>query len=76
MRYDLFFLSDGQVIHIFCPKKCLTTLMVVMRVTYTRSSLERSSGCLFNDDNQPGETISRRHILDPIGDVCLDLTCR
>ena len=76
MRYDLFFLFDSQVIPIFCPKKCLTTLRVVMRVTYTRSSLERSSGCLFKDDNRPGETISRRYMPFPVGDVCLDLTCK
>ena len=35
VRYDLFFLLDSQVIRIFCPKKCLTTLRVVMSVTYT-----------------------------------------
>ena len=28
-----------------------------MRLTYTRLSSERSSGCLVKDDNQPGETV-------------------
>ena len=76
MRYDLFFLLDSLFVCIFCPKKCLTTLKVVMSMTYTCSSSERSSGCLFKDDNQPGKTISKRHMLYPVGDVCLDLTCK
>ena len=76
MRYDLIFLLDSQVVFIFCPKKCLTTLRVVMRVTYTLSSSERSSRCLFKDDNQSEETISMRYIPYPVGDVCLDLNCK
>ena len=67
VHYDLFFLLDSQVVCIFCPKKCLTTLRVVMCVTYTRSSSERLSGCLFKDDKRPGETISRRYMPYPIG---------
>ena len=69
MHYDKFFLLDSQVIHIFCPKKCLTTLRVVMHVTYTCSSSERSSGCLFKDDNRLGETVSRRYISYLVGGV-------
>ena len=76
VRYDLFFLLDSQVVRIFYPNECLTTLRVVMCATYTRSSSERSSGCLFRDDNQPEETVSRRYMAYPIGDVCLSLTCK
>ena len=76
VRYDPFFLLDSQVVLIFCPKKCLTTLRVVMRLTYTRPSLERSFRCLFKDNNRLGETISRRYMPYLIGDVCLDLTCK
>ena len=76
MRYDLFFLIDSQVVRIFYPKECLTTLRLVMRATYTCSSSERSSGCLSKDDNRPGETVSRRHMPYLVGDVCLDLTCK
>ena len=47
-----------------------------MCATYTRSSSERSSGCLFKDDNRPEETVSRRYMPYPIGDLCLDLTCK
>ena len=46
-----------------------------MRVTYTRSSSERSSGSLVKDDSRLGETFFRRHMPYPVGDVCLDLTC-
>ena len=76
VRYDMFFLLDSQVVRIFCPKECLTTLRVVMCATYIRSSLERSSGCLFKDDNWPEETVSRRYMPYPVEDVCLDLTCK
>ena len=76
MCYDMFFLLDSQVVRIFCPKEYLTTLRVVMRAIYTRSSSERSSVCLFKDDNRPGETVSRRYMPYPVGDVCLDLTCK
>ena len=76
MRYNLFFLLDSQVVRIFYPTKCLTTLKVVMRVTYTRPSLERSFECPFKDDNLPGETVSMRYMPYSVGDVCLDLTCR
>ena len=34
MRYDMFFPLDSQVARIFCPKKRLTTLMVVTCVTH------------------------------------------
>ena len=76
MRYDLFFLLDSPVVGIFYPKKCLTTLRVVMSVTYTCLSSERSSGCLFKDVNQPGETVSRWYMPYQVGDVCLDLICK
>ena len=74
VRYDMFFLLDSPVDRIFCPKKCLTTLRVVISVTFTCSSSERSSGCLFKDANRPGETVSRQYMPYPVGDVCLDLT--
>ena len=74
MCYDLFFFLNSRVVCIFCLKKCLTILKVVMRVTY--SSSERSSGCLFKDDNRPGETVSRRYMPYSVGDVGLDLTCK
>ena len=51
--YDMFFLLDSQVVRIFCPKECLTTLRVVMRATYTCLSSERSSGFLFKEVNRP-----------------------
>ena len=76
MRNDLFFLLDSQVVYIFYPKECLTTLKVVMRATYTRLILERSSGCLFKEVNRPGETMSMRYMPYPVGDVCLDLICK
>ena len=76
MRYDLFFLLDSPVVRIFYPKKCLTTLRMVMSVTYTCSSSERSSGCLFKDDNWLGKIVSRRYMPYPVGDVCLDMTCK
>ena len=76
VRYDMFFLLVSQVVRIFYPKECLTTLMVVMCATYTRSSAEMSSGCLFKDDNRPEETVSRWYMPYPVGDVCLDLTCQ
>ena len=47
-----------------------------MSVNYTCSSSERSSECLFKDDNQPRKIVSRRHMLNQVGDVCLDLTCK
>ena len=36
VHYDMFFLLDSQVVCIFCPKECLTTLRVVMCPNYTR----------------------------------------
>ena len=76
VRYNMFSLLDSQVVRIFYPKESLTTLKVVIRATYTRSSLERSSGCFFKDDNQPGETVSRRYMPYLVRDICLDLTCK
>ena len=76
MRYDLFFLLDSPIVRIFYPKKCLTTLKVVMSMTYTCSSLERSSKCLFKEVIRLGDTASRRYIPYPDGDVCFDLTCK
>ena len=75
VRYDMFFLLDSHAIRIFCPKECLTTLRVVMCMTHTRLSSKRSFGCLFKEVNRPGETMSRRYMPYPIGDVCLDLIC-
>ena len=49
VRYDMFFLLDSPVIRTFYLKKCVTTLRVVMSMTYTCSSLERSFGCLFKE---------------------------
>ena len=74
MRYDLFFLLDSPIVRFFCPKKCLTTLRVVVSMTYTCSSLERSFGCLFKEVIQQGGAVSKRYICYPDGDVCLDLT--
>ena len=34
VHYDLFFPIDNQVACIFCPKKCLTALKVVMCLTH------------------------------------------
>ena len=62
VRYDIFFLLDSLVVRIFCLKKCLTTLRVVMSVSYTYSSSEMAPGCLFKDDSRPGETTSRRYM--------------
>ena len=76
VHYDIFFLLDSQVVSIFCHNKCLTTLRLVMRITYIRSSSKRSSGCLFKDDNRSGDTVSKRHMPYSVRDVCLDLTCR
>ena len=76
MRYDLFFLLDSLVVRIFYLKKSLTTLRVVMSVSYTYSGSERAPGCLFKDDSRPGETLSRRYMPYPVGDVCLGLTCK
>ena len=71
LRYDLFFLLDSTVVRTFYLKKCLTTLKVVMSMTYTCSSSERSSGCLFKEVIRPGGTMSKRYIPYPDGDVCL-----
>ena len=76
VRYDLFFLLDSPFIHTFCLKKCLTTLRVVMSMTYTCSSSERSSECLFKEVIRSGGTVSKGYIPYPIGCVCLDLTDR
>ena len=76
MRYDLLFLLDSPVVRTFYLKKCLTTLRVVMSMTYTCSSSERPSECLFKEVIRPGGTVSKRYIPYPDGDVCLDLTDR
>ena len=68
MRYDLFFLLDSLVARTFCLKKCLTTLRVVMSMTYTCSSSKRSFGCLFKEVIRPGGTVSKRYIPYPGGD--------
>ena len=65
---------DSPVVRTFCLKKCLTTLRVVMSVTYTCSSSERSSKCLFKEVIRPGGTVFKRYIFFPDVDVCLDLT--
>ena len=74
--YDLFFLLDSLVVRIFCLKKCLTILRVVMSMSYTYSISERALGCLFKDDSRPGETVSRRYMPYPIRDVYLGMTCK
>ena len=74
VRYDMFFLLDSPVVRTFYLKKCLTTLRVVMSMTYTCSSSERSSGYLFTEVIRLGGTMSKRYIPYPDGDVCLDLT--
>ena len=76
VRFDLFFLLDSPVVLTFCLKKCLTTLRVVMSMTYTCLSSERSSGCLFKEVIRPGGIVSKRYIPYPDGEVCLDLTDR
>ena len=75
MRYDPFFLLDNPVVLIFCLKKCLTILRMVMSVTFTCSRSKRSPGCLFQDDNRLGEIVSRRYMPYPVGDVYMGLTC-
>ena len=45
-------------------------------MTYTSSSLERSSRCLFKEVIRPRGTVSKRYIPYSDGDVCLDLTDR
>ena len=47
-----------------------------MSVTYTCSSLERSSGCLFKEVIRLGGTMFKRYIFLSDGDVCLDMTDR
>ena len=74
MCYDLFFLLDSPVVRTFCLKKCLTSIKVVMSMTYTCSSSERSSGYLFKEVIRPGVTMSKRYIPYLNGGVCLDLT--
>ena len=74
VRYDLLFLLDSPVICTFCLKKCLTTLRVVMSMTYTCSSSERSSRCIFKEAIRPRWTVSKRYIPYLDGGVCLDLT--
>ena len=76
LRYDLFFLLDSLIVRTFYLKKCMTILRMVMRMTYTCSSSERLSGCLFKEVIRPGGTVSKRYIPYPDGDVCLDLTDR
>ena len=76
MRYDLFFLLDSPIVLTFYLKKCLTTLKVVMSMTYTCSSSKRSFGCLFKEVIRSGGTVSKRYIPYPDGGVCLDLTDR
>ena len=76
VHYDLFFLLDSLVVRTFCLKKCMTTLRVVMNMTYTCSGSKRSFGCLFKEVIRLGETVSKRYIPYPDGDVCLDMTDR
>ena len=76
MCYDIFFILDSPVVRTFRLKKCLTTLRVVMSMTYTFSILKRSSGCLFKKVIRPGGIVSKRYIPYLDGDVCLDLIDR
>ena len=55
MCYVMFFLLDSLVVRILCLKKCLTTLRMVMNVTYICS--ERLPKCLFKDDTRTGDSI-------------------
>ena len=74
--YDPFFLLGSPIIRIFCPKKCLTTLRVVMSMTYSCSSLERSLGCLFKEVIRARGAVPKRCIPSPDGDVHLGLADR
>ena len=76
VRYDMFFFLDSPIVRTFYLKKCLTTLRVVVSMTYSCSSSERSSGCLFKEVIRPGGTVSQRYIPYPDEDVCLDFTDR
>ena len=76
MRYDLLFHLDSPIVRTFFLKKCLTTLKVVMSVTYTCSSSKRLPGYLFKEVIWQGGTVSKRYISYPNGDVFLDLTDR
>ena len=76
VRYDLFFLLDSPVVLTLCLKKCLTTLRVVISMTYTCSSSKWLPEFLFKEFIRPGGTVFKRHIAYLDGDVCLDLTDR
>ena len=76
VHYDMFFLLDRFFVCTFCLKICLTTLKVVMSMTYTCSSSERSSRCLFKEVIWQGGIAFKRYIPYPDGGVCLDLTDR
>ena len=76
VRYDPFFLLSGPVIRIFYPKECSTTLRVVMSMTYSCSSLERSPGCLFKGVTRARGVVPKRCIPSLDGDVHLGLASR
>ena len=59
VHYDMFVLLDSPVVYTFCLKICLTTLRVVVSMTYTCSSSERSSECLFKEVIWPKGTASK-----------------
>ena len=73
MRYDPFFLLSGPVTRTFHPKECSTTLRVVMNMTYSCSSLERSPGCLFKGVARARGVVPKQYIPSPDGDIHLGL---
>ena len=76
VRYDPFFLLDSPTVFTFCLKKCLTTLRVVMSMTYTCSSSERLPEYLFKEVIRPGGTVFKRYMSCSDGDVFFNLTDR
>ena len=76
MRYDPYFLLDILVIRISCPKKCSSTLGVVMSMTYSCSSSKRSPGCLFKGVIRVRGAVPKRCIPTLDGDVHLGLANR
>ena len=74
--YDPYFLLDSPIIRISCPKKCLSTLRIVMGMTYSCSSSERSPGCLFKGVIRARAAVPKRCVPSPDGDVHLGLANR
>ena len=76
VRYDPFFLLSGPITCIFYPKECSTILRVVMSMTYSYSSSERSPEYLFKGFTRAKGAVPKRYIPSPDGDVHLDMTGR